>query len=592
MILTSHFDKLAVPDGEDKYDIRSFVESQGRTFKAGLGYYELTKAETISVRGVMVVQDIASGQITSVPADIRAKMGLKDGTTKKSSAKVKIDPADHDGFRIFVKSSSYNRKLPGGSRLLYKKDDVDASSPPAAAPIPASSATGRTTGSSSSAGPSTAPSSTVSPATKRKPSLRGDAAAAAPAVSPPKRARRGASPVPAVSADPVSPVPPAKMETTASPTFAGVERPLETLRQILFTFDTTGSMYSCIPALKTSLEKNVDRILTVMPNVQIALLSHGDYKDEGVTYLTRYQNFTSDKDLLMTFIRDRATNTHGYDFEEAYEYVLHQSRTELAWQADAIKSMVVMGDAPPHDPRYHLNKLKLDWREEARLLKEAQIRVYAVQCLSWGAESDRFYRELANVTNGHHLRLAQFQAVPNFMIAIATNELGGQQAVTQLGNLSDEYRQENGGFLTREFRQLFASLGVVAGGADGDASIAGLSLVPAGKYQVINVPEDVELRQFIKNQGIVFKQKRAYYQWTKAEKIQAGKDVVLYNTQTGDFFEGQEARDIAGIDFSDRKQHPPANDLYDFFIRSDSYNRKLVGGTRLLYEPVPVMPDT
>ncbi|KAI8585132.1 hypothetical protein BDZ88DRAFT_433979 [Geranomyces variabilis] len=510
MILTSHFDKLAVPTSDDTHDIRSFVESQGRAFKAGLGYYELTKAETISARGEMVVQDIASGQITSVPADIRAKMGLKDGTTKKSSLKVKIDPADHEGFRIFVKSSSYNRKLPGGSRLLYKKNEVDASLP-AAAPVPAPSSAGRTTRSSTrasiTAGSSTVKHSTLSPAPKRKPSLSGAAPAAAPTVSPPKRARRGASPVPAVSADPASPVPSATVktaaavETAASSSTGFEERPLETLRQILFTFDTTGSMYSCIPALKTSLENNIDRILTVMPNVQIALLSHGDYQDEGVTYLTRYQDFTSDKQLLMTFIRDRATNTHGYDFEEAYEYVLHQSRTELTWHVDAIKSMVVMGDAPPHDTRYHLNKQKLDWREEARLLNQAQIRVYAVQCLSWGAESDRFYRELANLTHGHHLRLAQFQAVPNFMIAIATNELGGQQAVTQLGSLSDEYRQQNGGFLTREFRQLFASLGVAAGGADGDASIAGLALVPAGKYQVINVDEDVELRQFIKNRA-------------------------------------------------------------------------------------------
>jgi hypothetical protein len=51
----------------------------------------------------------------------------------------------------------------------------------------------------------------------------------------------------------------------------------------------------------------------------------------------------------------------------------------------------MIGDCNPHGPNYPLNKEKINWREECQHLKEADIRVYAVQALN-RKEADAFYR--------------------------------------------------------------------------------------------------------------------------------------------------------------------------------------------------------
>lgn len=54
---------------------------------------------------------------------------------------------------------------------------------------------------------------------------------------------------------------------------------------------------------------------------------------------------------------------------------------------------------------------------------------------------------------------------------------------------------------------------------------------------------------------------------------------------TGHFFSGDEARALLGLKPGERgKVHAVALDRFLVFIQSTSYNRKLVPGTKLLYE--------
>ncbi len=63
--------------------------------------------------------------------------------------------------------------------------------------------------------------------------------------------------------------------------------------------------------------------------------------------------------------------------------------------AGSARSLVMIGDCNPHGPNYPLNKEKINWREECQHLKEADIRVYAVQALN-RKEADAFYRYVTN----------------------------------------------------------------------------------------------------------------------------------------------------------------------------------------------------
>ena len=76
----------------------------------------------------------------------------------------------------------------------------------------------------------------------------------------------------------------------------------------------------------------------------------------------------------------------------------------------------------------------------------------------------------------------------------------------------------------------------------------------------------------------------AYYQLTKPEDVQAGKDLAVRDKTSGKVFGGHEARALIGMPTNTTVRVKPGNlSNYDVFIKSTSVNRKLVRGTDLLY---------
>ena len=49
---------------------------------------------------------------------------------------------------------------------------------------------------------------------------------------------------------------------------------------------------------------------------------------------------------------------------EAYEVVLREAQQLLHWTPGSTRSLVMIGDAPPHPPTYRRNKKRIDWRQE------------------------------------------------------------------------------------------------------------------------------------------------------------------------------------------------------------------------------------
>ena len=77
-----------------------------------------------------------------------------------------------------------------------------------------------------------------------------------------------------------------------------------------------------------------------------------------------------------------------YDNYYGVFWFLSKVREELSWTPDSQRSLVIIGDASPHPPSYHLNTLKIDWKEEAKkLYNEMGVRIYSVQCLNYGGSS-------------------------------------------------------------------------------------------------------------------------------------------------------------------------------------------------------------
>lgn len=99
---------------QDPKTLQEFIEARGLTFVKGKSFYQLTKAEKVQSNKEVLLREIKTGAIYG-GRDARDILGLPDGTD------VKVKPADHGDWDVFVQSTSNNRKLMAGTNLLYLK---------------------------------------------------------------------------------------------------------------------------------------------------------------------------------------------------------------------------------------------------------------------------------------------------------------------------------------------------------------------------------------------------------------------------------------------------------------------------------------
>ena len=139
--------------------------------------------------------------------------------------------------------------------------------------------------------------------------------------------------------------------------------------EIVFSFDTTGSMCKCIDEVRDRLQDMIRRLASDIPMLRIGVIAHGDYCDAEHFYVSKQVDLTTDGQALCDFVRD-VSGTGGGDFEECYELALRKARTEMSWSAGTQRSLVVIGDAIPHEVDYDLNTDNIDWRQETDQLSE------------------------------------------------------------------------------------------------------------------------------------------------------------------------------------------------------------------------------
>lgn len=93
--------------------IREFVESKKKPYMRGTAFYQLVKTESnVQDYKQLVIRDRIAGKVYAGPS-ARKLLGLPQ------IGNVRVAPGDHDGYDIFVQSTSTNRKLPAQSKVLY-----------------------------------------------------------------------------------------------------------------------------------------------------------------------------------------------------------------------------------------------------------------------------------------------------------------------------------------------------------------------------------------------------------------------------------------------------------------------------------------
>jgi hypothetical protein len=119
----------------------------------------------------------------------------------------------------------------------------------------------------------------------------------------------------------------------------------------------------------------------------------------------------------------------------------------------------------------------------------------------------------------------------------------------------------------------------------------------SARFTAWTIPSEQDISAFVNGKlesptlagrlGPAYQPGRAFYQLTKSEKIQPHKDVCIMDKVSGKIFGGVQARQLVGIPLGEAVRVRPGNHMnFEIFVRSNSMNRKLVRGSKLLYSRV------
>lgn len=112
--VTSDFEVRNVTRAGSCLPIREFCETVNGFYVNGSAFYQLTKPETIQPSKQIVVQNVYSGKLYTGES-ARELLNLPN-----TVGNIKVRPGDHQNFKVFVQSTSVNRKLVEGTTLLIK----------------------------------------------------------------------------------------------------------------------------------------------------------------------------------------------------------------------------------------------------------------------------------------------------------------------------------------------------------------------------------------------------------------------------------------------------------------------------------------
>ena len=114
--LTDITGEVSVFDVPEAMKIKDFFLDTTGTFQQGCGFYELTKREKeVQDYKKIVLYDIRARKYYGGD-DARGLLGLPE---TGSGVSVALAPGDHAGYRIFIQSTSVNRKLLAETKVLY-----------------------------------------------------------------------------------------------------------------------------------------------------------------------------------------------------------------------------------------------------------------------------------------------------------------------------------------------------------------------------------------------------------------------------------------------------------------------------------------
>ena len=194
---------------------------------------------------------------------------------------------------------------------------------------------------------------------------------------------------------------------------------------LMFTVDTTGSMGDEIFYLQEELQDVIKRVQNDTANIPVRL-SVNFYRDLGDEYVVRPYEFSTNINEQLAYL-NKEYATGGGDFEEAVEQALANCVNEHSWNADSIKILFLVLDAPPHNT-LEIRQSLIDTISKA---SEMGIRIIPVASSGIDKDTEFLLRAFAMTTGGTYTFLTDDSGVGESHLEPTV----GQYEVEQLNDL-------------------------------------------------------------------------------------------------------------------------------------------------------------
>lgn len=173
---------------------------------------------------------------------------------------------------------------------------------------------------------------------------------------------------------------------------------------LVLTIDTTGSMGDEIRYLQAELGAIVGAIRARHPGLDLRV-GFVFYRDVGDDYVTATVPLSRDIDAAQAELRQRFAGGGG-DYPEAMDQALIRA-AGLDWRADAVKTMLLVADAPPHD-----DKFGMAWRA-AEHLRHSRVHIVPVAASGVAAKAEYAMRAMAAATQSRYTFLTDDSGIGN-----------------------------------------------------------------------------------------------------------------------------------------------------------------------------------
>lgn len=173
---------------------------------------------------------------------------------------------------------------------------------------------------------------------------------------------------------------------------------------LALVIDTTGSMGDEISYLQSELAGIVNAIRRSHPGLDLRV-GFVFYRDVGDDYVTRTVGFDGRIDRVQAELaRERANG--GGDYPEAMDQALIRA-SGLGWRPDAVKTLLLVADAPPHDNLYGRT-----WNA-AEHLRAQRVHITPVAASGVADEAEYVMRAMAAMTQSRYLFLTDDSGIGN-----------------------------------------------------------------------------------------------------------------------------------------------------------------------------------